>query len=87
MTWIKAKVLQFGIKETQYRDRDRFYFQAPGGQVYRLISTAEDMSKWQRQAEVDCFPNRRLPERWLLVQPALRNVRFLRGLGQQIIKS
>lgn len=45
---LKAKILQFGIKEIEYRDRDHFYFQAPGGQVYRLISTAEDMSKWQR---------------------------------------
>jgi uncharacterized protein YndB with AHSA1/START domain len=45
---LKAKILQFGIKEIEYRDRDHFYFQAPGGQVYRLIGTAEDMSKWQR---------------------------------------
>jgi hypothetical protein len=27
---------------------NHFYFQAPGGQVYRLISAGEDMSKWQR---------------------------------------
>ena len=45
---LKANILQFGIKEIEYWDRDHFYFQAPGGQVYRLIGTAEDMSKWQR---------------------------------------
>ena len=45
---MKAKILKYGIKELEYRDRDHFYFQAPGGQVFRLISTTEDMSKFQR---------------------------------------
>lgn len=45
---LKAEILQFGIKEIDYRDRDHFYFQAPGGQVYRLVGTADDLSKWQR---------------------------------------
>ena len=50
---LKAKILQFGIEEIEYWDRERFYFQAPGGQVYRLVGTAEDMSKWQRSAAID----------------------------------
>ena len=45
---LKAEILRFGIGEIAYRDRDHFYFQAPGGQVFRLIDAAEDMSKWQR---------------------------------------
>ncbi|WP_329654792.1 VOC family protein [Phenylobacterium sp.] len=45
---MKAKILAGGGKEIEYRDRDHFYFQAPGGQVFRLISDVEDMSAWER---------------------------------------
>ena len=45
---LKQNFLKFGIKEIEYRDKERFYFQAPGGQVFRLVGNAEDMSKWQR---------------------------------------
>jgi catechol 2,3-dioxygenase-like lactoylglutathione lyase family enzyme len=45
---LKQKILKFGIKEIKYWDTEHFYFQAPGGQVFRLVGTTEDMSKWQR---------------------------------------
>jgi hypothetical protein len=45
---LKQNFLKFGIKEIEYRDKEHFYFQAPGGQVFRLVGNAEDMSKWQR---------------------------------------
>jgi hypothetical protein len=45
---MKAKILAGGGKEIEYQDKSHFYFQAPGGQVFRLISDAEDMSKWER---------------------------------------
>jgi hypothetical protein len=45
---LKARILEFGIKEIQFWDKEHFYFQAPGGQVFRLAETTEDMSKWQR---------------------------------------
>ena len=45
---LKAKILQFGIQEIEFWDKERFYFQAPGGQVFRLVGTSEDMSKWQQ---------------------------------------
>jgi hypothetical protein len=45
---LKLKILKFGIKEIKYWDTEHFYFQAPGGQVFRLVATSEDMSKWQR---------------------------------------
>ncbi len=45
---LKAKIRRFGIKEIEYWDKEHFYFQAPGGQVFRLAGAAEDMSKWQR---------------------------------------
>jgi hypothetical protein len=45
---LKQKILNFGIPEIQYWDKEHFYFQAPGGQVFRLAGATEDMSKWQK---------------------------------------
>jgi hypothetical protein len=33
---LKRKLQKFGVKELDYVDQSRFYFQAPGGQVFRL---------------------------------------------------
>ncbi len=41
---LKAKILAFGIKQIDFRDKAHFYFQAPGGQVFRLVGKDEDMS-------------------------------------------
>ncbi len=35
---LKNKILEFGIKEIEYWDKEHFYFQAPGGQVFRLTN-------------------------------------------------
>jgi hypothetical protein len=32
----KTKLLAFGVREIAFPDPDRFFFQAPGGQVFRL---------------------------------------------------
>lgn len=45
---LKRKIRDFGIEPLEYWDKSHFYFQAPGGQVFRLIDSNEDMSKWQR---------------------------------------
>ena len=45
---MKAAILAGGGKEIEYRDKKHFYFQAPGGQVFRLISDVEDTSAWER---------------------------------------
>jgi catechol 2,3-dioxygenase-like lactoylglutathione lyase family enzyme len=45
---MKAGILTGGGKEVEYRDKKHFYFQSPCGQVFRLISDAEDMSAWER---------------------------------------
>lgn len=45
---LKQKVLQFGIKEIEHFDKKHFYFQAPGGQVWRIVGSDEDMAKWQK---------------------------------------
>lgn len=41
---LKNKILNFGIKEIEYWDKKHFYFQAPGGQVFRLAGISEDLS-------------------------------------------
>lgn len=33
---LKQRLVDFGVKEVEYSDKSRFYFQAPGGQVFRL---------------------------------------------------
>lgn len=35
---LKETLLINGIKQFEYPDKEHFYFQAPGGQVYRLAS-------------------------------------------------
>jgi hypothetical protein len=45
---LEQKILNFGIKGIEFWDKEHFYFQAPGGQVFRLVGSSEDMSKWQR---------------------------------------
>lgn len=45
---LKKNILKFGIKEIEYWDKEHFYFQAPGGQVFRITESKEDMSKWQQ---------------------------------------
>jgi hypothetical protein len=45
---MKAKILAGGGRKIDFWDKEHFYFQAPGGQVFRLIADGEDMSKWQR---------------------------------------
>jgi hypothetical protein len=45
---LKQEILAFGIKEIEYWDKEHFYFQAPGGHVFRLVGSTEDMTKWQR---------------------------------------
>lgn len=33
---LKRRLLEFGVAEVDYADTSRFYFQAPGGQVFRI---------------------------------------------------
>lgn len=45
---LKTRILEFGIEQVPFWDKEHFYFQAPGGQVFRLIGKTEDMSRRQR---------------------------------------
>lgn len=33
---LKQRLVEFGVNEVEYSDKTRFFFQAPGGQVFRL---------------------------------------------------
>ena len=33
---VKRRLVELGVKEVEYSDKTRFYFQGPGGQVFRL---------------------------------------------------
>jgi hypothetical protein len=45
---LKEKILAFGVKQHGYpQDALHFYFQAPGGQVFRLAGTEEDLNLYR----------------------------------------
>ena len=43
---MKKKILTFGVKKLDVPD-PHLYFQAPGGQVFRLVGINEDLSKYE----------------------------------------
>ena len=43
---MKQKILDFGVKKVDVPD-PHLYFQAPGGQVYRLVGINEDLSLYE----------------------------------------
>ena len=45
---MKRKILEFGVKEIHSWDQEHLYFQAPGGQVFRLVGTGEDLSRFEK---------------------------------------
>ncbi len=45
---MKRKILAFGVKDVVSLDKAHLYFQAPGGQVFRLVGTDEDLSKFEK---------------------------------------
>lgn len=44
---MRQKIVEFGIKALNVPD-SHLYFQAPGGQVFRLVGINEDLSKYER---------------------------------------
>ena len=44
----KQEIFGFGCREIEFSDKEHFYFQAPGGQVFRLVGKNEDVAKWQQ---------------------------------------
>jgi len=43
---LTRKILDFGVRRLEIPD-PHLYFQAPGGQVFRLVSVDEDLSKYE----------------------------------------
>lgn len=43
---MRQKIVDFGVKVLEMRD-PHLYFQAPGGQVFRLVGIDEDLSKYE----------------------------------------
>jgi len=43
---MRQKILDFGVRKLDIRD-PHLYFQAPGGQVLRLVGINEDLSKYE----------------------------------------
>ncbi len=43
---MKQKIIAFGVKKLDVPDA-HLYFQAPGGQVFRLVGTGEDLSPYE----------------------------------------
>lgn len=46
---IKRKILAFGVRRLELPD-PHLYFQAPGGQVFRLVGMTEDLSVYERSS-------------------------------------
>lgn len=44
---LSAKIRAFGVTELETWEKDRLYFQAPGGQVFRVVGTEEDLSRFE----------------------------------------
>ncbi|EFH82806.1 VOC family protein [Ktedonobacter racemifer] len=46
---MRQKIVAFGVKVLEVPD-PHLYFQAPGGQVFRLVGINEDLSKYERNS-------------------------------------
>lgn len=46
---LKSRIVAFGVKQIESPvDKEHFIFQAPDGQVYRLVNSKEDMSRYEK---------------------------------------
>ena len=44
---LSAEIRAFGVTELDTWEKDRLYFQAPGGQVFRVVGADEDLSRFE----------------------------------------
>jgi len=44
---LSATIRAFGVTELDTWEKDRLYFQAPGGQVFRVVGVDEDLSRFE----------------------------------------
>lgn len=44
---LSQRIREFGVTELDTWDKDRLYFQAPGGQVFRVVGIGDDLSRFE----------------------------------------
>lgn len=44
---LTKRIRDFGVREIESWETGRLYFQAPGGQVFRVAGTTEDLSRFE----------------------------------------
>ena len=44
---LARRIREFGVTELDTWEKDRLYFQAPGGQVFRVAGTDENLSRFE----------------------------------------
>lgn len=44
---LTKRIRDFGVREIESWEKDRLYFQAPGGQVFRVAGKHEDLSRFE----------------------------------------
>lgn len=44
---LSKRIRDFGVNELDTWEKDRLYFQAPGGQVFRIVGEDEDLSRFE----------------------------------------
>lgn len=44
---LSKRIRDFGVTELDTWEKDRLYFQAPGGQVFRVVGVDEDLSRFE----------------------------------------
>src|SRR5690242_17547877 len=45
---LNEKILEFGVHRIDVPVSEHLYFQAPGGQVYRVVRNGEDLSRFEK---------------------------------------
>jgi hypothetical protein len=45
---LRKQIVDFGVTQIEIPGADHLYFQAPGGQVFRLVQRGEDLSRFEK---------------------------------------
>jgi catechol 2,3-dioxygenase-like lactoylglutathione lyase family enzyme len=45
---LRRKITDFGVYTIEMPGAEHLYFQAPGGQVFRVVGTGEDLSRFEK---------------------------------------
>lgn len=44
---LRQRILAFGVRPIELPEAEHLYFQAPGGQVFRLVGESDDLSRFE----------------------------------------